>query len=94
MYGGLHHPRRHQISVLITALHKIFADNGISYSTAGINTGNYSGGVAAPLRRPRIQQRPFLPGNAPAPYEIAGRADGVPTTDALTVPDRASNWLA
>ena len=29
------------------AMHKIFADNGISYTEKGIMTGNYSGGVAA-----------------------------------------------
>lgn len=27
------------------ALHKIFADNGISYNAEGVKTGNYSGGV-------------------------------------------------
>ena len=29
------------------ALHKIFADNGISYHAEGVKTGNYSGGVTA-----------------------------------------------
>lgn len=29
------------------AMHKIFTDNGVSYTEKGIMTGNFSGGVAA-----------------------------------------------
>ena len=59
------------------ALHKIFADNGISYSTAGINTGNYSGGVAAGISYGgRVFNNAHSSQASARAYEIAGRADG------------------
>lgn len=57
------------------ALHKIFADNGISYSTAGINTGNYSGGVAAGISYGgRVFNNAHSSQASARAYEIAGRA--------------------
>lgn len=59
------------------ALHKIFADNGISYSAAGINTGNYSGGVAAGISYGgRVFNNAHSSQASARAYEIAGRADG------------------
>lgn len=74
------------------ALHKIFADNGISYSTAGINTGNYSGGVAAGISyAAAYSTTPIPPRQAPAPMKSQG-AQTAPTTDASTVPTSATGW--
>lgn len=74
------------------ALHKIFADNGISYSAAGINTGNYSGGVAAGISYGgRVFNNAHSSQASARAYEIAGRADGA-ITDASTVPTLTTGW--
>lgn len=74
------------------ALHKIFADNGISYSAAGINTGNYSGGVAAGISyAAAYSTTPIPPRQAPAPMKSQD-AQMVPITDASTVPTLTTGW--
>ena len=58
------------------AMHKIFADNGISYTEKGIMTGNYSGGVAAGTSYGgRIFQNLHSSAASARAYEIAGRAN-------------------
>ena len=58
------------------AMHKIFADNGISYTEKGIMTGNYSGGVAAGTSYGgRIFQNLHSSAASARTYEIAGRAN-------------------
>ena len=69
------------------AMHKIFTDNGVSYTEKGIMTGNFSGGVAAgtfsrisiPLRLPRELMK--SPGERTAA-----------TTDDLTDPTSKTGW--
>ena len=57
-------------------MHKIFADNGISYTEKGIMTGNYSGGVAAGTSYGgRIFQNLHSSAASARTYEIAGRAN-------------------
>lgn len=59
------------------AMHKIFADNGISYTEKGIMTGNHSGGVAAGTSYGgRVFQNLHSSAASARAYEIAGRADG------------------
>lgn len=59
------------------AMHKIFADNGISYTEKGIMTGNHSGGVAAGTSYGgRVFQNMHSSAASARAYEIAGRADG------------------
>ncbi|WP_418388824.1 autotransporter domain-containing protein [Akkermansia sp.] len=58
------------------AMHKIFADNGISYTEKGIMTGNYSGGVAAGTSYGgRIFQNLHSSAASARTYEIAGRTN-------------------
>lgn len=58
------------------AMHKIFADNGISYTEKGIMTGNFSGGVAAGTSYGgRIFQNLHSSAASARAYEIAGRAN-------------------
>lgn len=59
------------------AMHKIFTDNGISYTEKGIMTGNSSGGVASGTSYGgRIFQNFHSAAASARAYEIAGRADG------------------
>lgn len=59
------------------AMHKMFADNGISYTEKGIMTGNHSGGVAAGTSYGnRVFQNLHSSAASARAYEIAGRADG------------------
>lgn len=58
------------------AMHKIFADNGISYTEKGIMTGNSSGGVAAGTSYGgRVFQNIHSSAASARTYEIAGRAN-------------------
>lgn len=60
------------------AMHKIFADNGISYTEKGIMTGNSSGGVASGTSYGgRVFQNVHSAAASARAYEIAGRADGL-----------------
>ena len=67
------------------AMHKIFTDNGVSYTEKGIMTGNFSGGVvrfsriSIPLRLPRELMK--SPGERTAA-----------TTDDLTDPTSKTGW--
>lgn len=59
------------------ALHKIFVDNGISYTEKGIKTGNYSGGVTTGSSYGgRIFQNVHSSEASARAYEIAGRTTG------------------
>ncbi len=58
------------------AMHKIFADNGISYTEKGIMTGNYSNGIAAGTAYGgRVFQNLHSSAASARAYEIAGRAN-------------------
>lgn len=60
------------------AMHKIFTDNGISYTEKGIMTGNSSGGVASGTSYGgRVFQNVHSAAASARTYEIAGRADGL-----------------
>lgn len=59
------------------AMHKIFTDNGVSYTEKGIMTGNFSGGVAAGTSYGgKIFQNIHSSAASARTYEIAGRANG------------------
>ena len=59
------------------AMHKIFTDNGISYTEKGIMTDNFSGGVAAGASYGgKIFQNVHSSAASARTYEIAGRANG------------------
>lgn len=59
------------------ALHKIFADNGISYNAEGVKTGNYSGGVTAGTSYGGLVFNNEHSSQASArAWEISGRKDG------------------
>ena len=59
------------------ALHKIFADNGISYNSVGVNTGNASGGVASGSIYGGVSFNNVHSAQSSArAYEIAGRKKG------------------
>lgn len=56
------------------ALHKIFADNGIGLNAVGVNTGNYSGGVAAGINYRGVAFNNVHSSVASErAYEVAGR---------------------
>ena len=74
------------------AMHKIFADNGISYTEKGIMTGNYSGGVAAGTSYGgRIFQNLHSSAASARTYEIAGRANSSSYGDVVSKRERAKD---
>ncbi len=59
------------------ALHKIFVDNGFTYTEQGVKSGNYSGGVASGTLYGNVAFENMHSSQASArAYEIAGRLDG------------------
>lgn len=59
------------------ALHKIFADNGISCNTEGVNTGNQSGGVTAGTSYGgQIFNNEHSSQSSARAWEISGQKDG------------------
>lgn len=60
------------------ALHKIFADNGISYKAEGVKTGNYSGGVTAGTSYGgQIFNNEHSSQASARAWEISGRSSGI-----------------
>lgn len=74
------------------AMHKIFTDNGVSYTEKGIMTGNFSGGVAAGTSYGgKIFQNIHSSGLPRELMKSPGERTAA-TTDDLTDPTSKTGW--
>lgn len=75
------------------AMHKIFTDNGVSYTEKGIMTGNFSGGVAAGTSYGgKIFQNIHSPLRLPQELMKSPEERTAAITDDLTGPTSKTGW--
>lgn len=74
------------------AMHKIFTDNGISYTEKGIMTDNFSGGVAAGASYGGRFSRMSIPLRLPQELMKSPEERTAAITDDLTGPTSKTGW--